>query len=227
MSMVKIENLTKIYEVEKNKIYALRNVSFTIQKGEFIILFGPSGSGKTTLLLLLGAIIKPTSGKILFGKTDITTFSEDDGAEWRHNNVGFVFQKINLIDFLNVLENVTLPRYTSNEPFDKVEERAIELIKRVGLAKRINHKPAQLSVGEQQRVAIARALIGNPQIVLADEPTSHLDTETGTKIVKLMKELNSEFGTTLVVSTHDPEIAKLATRIIHIRDGRIVKKEDR
>ena len=224
MTNVEAKNLTKIYEVEKQRIYALKEINLEIRKSEFIVLFGPSGSGKTTLLMLLAAIIKPTKGKILYDGVDITNFSEDQAAEWRQKNVGFIFQKINLVEFLNVLDNVLLPVYPRKVDFDKLQAKAEKLIERVGLKDRVNHKPAQLSVGEQQRVAIARALLNNPQIVFADEPTAHLDTETGTKIVKLMKELNTELGTTFVVSTHDPEIAKLADRIIYIRDGRIVKE---
>ena len=222
MSQIKIENVTKVYKVGGSKIYAVRDVNLEIEKGEFISLFGPSGSGKTTLLMLLGSIIKPTSGKILFDGTDITTFSEDKAAEWRQKNIGFVFQKINLVEFLDALDNVLLPLYPLNVDFESLKKRALKLIERVGLSDRVNHKPAQLSVGEQQRVAIARALIGNPKVVLADEPTAHLDTETGKKIISLMKELNEEFGVTFIVSTHDPEMVSSADRIVKIRDGRIV-----
>ncbi|MGQ4834176.1 MAG: ABC transporter ATP-binding protein [Candidatus Asgardarchaeia archaeon] len=223
MKQVVVENLTKIYTVGKGKIYAVNNVNFTIEKGEFIILFGPSGSGKTTLLMLLGALIKPTSGTILYDSTDITKFSEDSAAAWRQKNLGFVFQKINLIDFLNAIDNVLLPIYPLDVDIKSFEEKARKLLERVGLANRINHKPAQLSVGEQQRVAIARALINDPQIVLADEPTAHLDSETGKKIIELMKELNDEMNVTFVVSTHDPDIISVADRVIKIRDGKIVE----
>ena len=224
MTYIKVENVSKMYKVEKKKIYAVRNVSLNIDQGEFIILFGPSGSGKTTLLMLLGAIIKPTKGRILYDRVDITKFSEDEAAMWRHKNVGFIFQKINLVEFLNVLENVMLPMYPYAKDFKKIEHKALELIEKVGLMHRLKHKPAQLSVGEQQRVAIARALINNPKIVFADEPTSHLDTETGRNVIKLMKELRDTYNVTFIVSTHDPEMTVIADRIVKIRDGKIVKE---
>ncbi|MHA1616160.1 MAG: ABC transporter ATP-binding protein [Candidatus Njordarchaeales archaeon] len=203
------------------KIYAVKDVSLRIKQGEFVAIFGPSGSGKTTLLMLLAAIIKPTSGEIFYDNLDITKLSESEAAKWRYENIGFIPQKINLIEFLNVLDNVLAPTYPYVKDFEKAKERALELINRVGLGHRIKHKPAQLSVGEQQRVAIARALINNPKVVLADEPTAHLDTETGKRIVMLMKELRDEYNVTFIVSTHDPEIAKIADRIIEIRDGKI------
>ena len=172
--------------------------------------------------MLLGALIKPSEGRIIYDGQDITRFSEDEAAEWRQKNIGFVFQKINLIEFLNALDNVLLPLYPLNVDFSVLEKKALKLLERVGLSERVTHKPAQLSVGEQQRVAIARALIGDPKVVLADEPTAHLDTETGKKIIKLMKELNEELGVTFIVSTHDPEMTSVADRIIKIRDGKIV-----
>ncbi|MCD6514744.1 MAG: ABC transporter ATP-binding protein [Candidatus Odinarchaeota archaeon] len=222
MTQIKLSNVSKVYRIEKRYIHAIRDVSLKIEQGEFIVLFGPSGSGKTTLLLLLGAIIKPTKGKILYDKVDITKFSEDEAAKWRHNNIGFIFQKINLIEFLNVLENVTLPMYPYADDFETVKNKALELIETVGLTERLRHKPSQLSVGEQQRVAIARALINNPKIVLADEPTAHLDTNTGRGIIKLMKKLRDLYHVTFIISTHDPEIITIADRIIKIRDGKII-----
>lgn len=222
MKQITVEKVTKIYKMGEKEIYAVREVSFEVEKSEFIILFGPSGSGKTTLLMLLGALIKPSEGRIIYDGQDITRFSEDEAAEWRQKNIGFVFQKINLIEFLNALDNVLLPLYPLNVDFSVLEKKALKLLERVGLSERVTHKPAQLSVGEQQRVAIARALIGDPKVVLADEPTAHLDTETGKKIIKLMKELNEELGVTFIVSTHDPEMTSVADRIIKIRDGKIV-----
>jgi len=222
VKQITVEKVTKIYKMGEKEIYAVREVSFEVEKSEFIILFGPSGSGKTTLLMLLGALIKPSEGRIIYDGQDITRFSEDEAAEWRQKNIGFVFQKINLIEFLNALDNVLLPLYPLNVDFSVLEKKALKLLERVGLSERVTHKPAQLSVGEQQRVAIARALIGDPKVVLADEPTAHLDTETGKKIIKLMKELNEELGVTFIVSTHDPEMTSVADRIIKIRDGKIV-----
>jgi len=220
-----VKNAYKIYEMGDKKIYAVKDVSLRVKQGEFVAIFGPSGSGKTTLLMLLAAIIKPTHGEIFYDKLDITKLSESEAAKWRYENIGFIPQKINLIEFLDVLDNVLAPTYPYVKNFEEVKKRALELIKRVGLSHRIKHKPAQLSVGEQQRVAIARALINNPKVVLADEPTAHLDTETGKRIVMLMKELRDEYNVTFIVSTHDPEIAKIADRIIEIRDGKITREK--
>lgn len=225
MTEIIVKNAYKIYEIGGKRIYAVKNVSLRIKQGEFVAIFGPSGSGKTTLLMLLAAIIKPTHGEIFYDKLDITKLSESEAAKWRYENIGFIPQKINLIEFLDVLDNVLAPTYPYVKNFEEVKKRALELIKRVGLSHRIKHKPAQLSVGEQQRVAIARALINNPKVVLADEPTAHLDTETGKRIVMLMKELRDEYNVTFIVSTHDPEIAKIADRIIEIRDGKITREK--
>ena len=226
MTLFVVKKLTKVYAIGKGsntrKIYAVRNVNLTINEGEFVTLFGPSGSGKTTLLMLLAAIIKPTEGTILFDGDNITKFSENEAAKWRQENVGFVFQKINLVEFLDVLNNVLLPVYPLNVDMTLYEKRAMELLDRVGLKDRLNHKPAQLSVGEQQRVALVRALINSPRVVFADEPTAHLDTETGKKIVNLMRELNQELDVTFIVSTHDPEMISVSDRIIKMRDGQIL-----
>ena len=221
MSFIETKNLVKIYRVGNKKIYAVNNINLKINKNEMIILFGPSGSGKTTLLLLLGALIRPTSGKIFVDGNEITKLSESKAVEWRRKNIGFVFQKINLIDFLNVYDNVIVPLAPSNIKSAEVKKRALNLIEKVGLRDRINHKPSQLSVGEQQRVAIARALITNPRIVLADEPTSHLDSETGKEIVTLMKKLQKDLQITFVVSTHDPDLLSLADRRVRMRDGKV------
>ncbi|MCD6485642.1 MAG: ABC transporter ATP-binding protein [Candidatus Odinarchaeota archaeon] len=225
MTFIEIKNLTKVYHVGKQEIKALQNVDLSIEEREFVAIFGPSGSGKTTLLLALCGLIKPTQGEVIIDGTNITKLKDNEAALWRRRNTGFVFQKINLLSFLNVLDNVLLPLYPADVNKDDVTERALNLIKAVGLEERINHKPAQLSVGEQQRVALARALIGNPKIVFADEPTAHLDTETGKSVIMLMKKLKDEYKTTFIVATHDPEMGNLADRIIKIRDGRILNKE--
>ncbi|MGQ4833900.1 MAG: ABC transporter ATP-binding protein [Candidatus Asgardarchaeia archaeon] len=228
--LFELSNVTKIYRIGKagstKSIYAVRDVNLKINESEFVTLFGPSGSGKTTLLMLMAAIIKPTSGSIIFdGEVDITKFSENEAAKWRRENIGFVFQKINLVNFLNVLDNTLLPIYPLKADFNTYKRRAEELLEYVGLADRINHKPSQLSVGEQQRVALVRALINSPKVVFADEPTAHLDTKTGKKIIKLMKKLNNELGVTFIVSTHDPEIVSVAGRIVKIRDGKIISEQ--
>lgn len=224
MSFIRVESLTKVYRVGGRDIFAVNDVSFSVDEEEFIVLFGPSGSGKTTLLMLLAALIKPNKGRIYIKDQDITRFGDNEAALWRRENIGFVFQTINLIDFLNVLENVMLPLYTAKIDHRELKERALELIERVGLMERVKHRPSQLSVGEQQRVAIARALINDPDIVLADEPTAHLDFETGKRIISLMKELRDEYGTTFIVATHDPEIMSMADRNIKMRDGKIISK---
>ena len=205
-------------------VHALRNVSLEVSQGEFVSIYGPSGSGKTTLLMIMAALIKPTDGSVFYDDLDVTKLSPDQAAKWRFENIGFIFQLLNLIDFLDALENVVVPMIPYSRGEEEIVEKAKVLLERVGLADRIHHKPWQMSVGQQQRVAIARALINDPKIVFADEPTAHLDTETGAKIVKLMKELSEEKNVTFIISTHDPEIAKISDRIIRIRDGKVVEK---
>ncbi len=221
---VVVDNVSKVYRVGDSLVYALRGVSFEVSGGEFVSVLGPSGSGKTTLLLVMAALIKPSGGRVLYDGVDVTKFSPDQAAYWRYRNVGFIFQLLNLIDFLDALENVIVPVVPYERDWGKFVEKAKALLDRVGLSDRVHHKPFQMSVGQQQRVAIARALIADPKIVFADEPTAHLDLETGSKIVKLMKEISEEKNVTFIVSTHDPEIAKISDRIIEIRDGKIVKE---
>ena len=225
MKTIKVENVTKIYKKGKGQIYALRNVNLEVEEGEFVAIFGPSGSGKTTLLMVMAGIIKPTSGSILYDSLDITKLSESQLAYWRHENIGFIFQNINLIPFLNVLDNVIIPVIPFTKSGKVLEQKALSLIELVGLSHRIKHKPSELSGGEQQRVAIARALINNPKVVFADEPTAHLDTDTGSKIVKLMRDISVEKKVTFIISTNDVEIAKISDRIVKIRDGKIKDEE--
>ena len=220
---VVVDNVNKVYRVGENLVYALRGVSFEVSSGEFVSILGPSGSGKTTLLMIMAALIKPSEGRVLYDGTDVTKFSPDEAAFWRYKNIGFIFQLLNLIDFLDALENVIVPVIPYEHNADRWVEKAEDLLRRVGIGDRLHHKPWQMSVGQQQRVAIARALITDPKIVFADEPTAHLDTETGAKIVKLMKEISEEKKVTFIVSTHDPEIAKISDRIIKIRDGKIIE----
>ncbi len=225
MKTIKVDNVMKIYKKGKGQIYALRGVNLEVEEGEFVAIFGPSGSGKTTLLMVMAGIIKPTSGSILYDSLDITKLSESQLAYWRHENIGFIFQNINLIPFLNVLDNVIIPMIPFTKNSNELEQKALSLIELVGLSHRIRHKPSELSGGEQQRVAIARAMINNPKVVFADEPTAHLDTDTGSKIVKLMKDISEEKKVTFIISTHDAEIAKISDRIIKIRDGKILNEE--
>ena len=194
-----------------------------IEKGEFISLVGPSGSGKSTLLKLISGLDNSTSGKVIFDGKDITNLREAELTNLRRNEIGFVFQLYNLIPVLTAFENVELPTIAIGLPREERERKAFELLDRVGMGKRLNHKPSELSGGEQQRVAIARALINNPSVFIADEPTGNVDTKTGLKLIELLFELNAERNTTVILSTHDQQIAKKANRTIRIRDGRIEK----
>jgi putative ABC transport system ATP-binding protein len=200
---------------------ALRGVSFDVEEGEFLAIFGPSGSGKSTLLHLMGYLDRPDEGKILIDGFNILKLSDDKLAELRLTKMGFVFQFFNLLPRLMSLRNVELPLTIAGLPEKETSKRANELLKLVGLEGRMDHRPFELSGGEQQRVAMARALINDHKIVLADEPTGNLDTKTGWEIVGMMKKLNKEKGQTFVVVTHDPQVAEAADHIIHLKDGLI------
>jgi len=205
---------------------ALCGVSFDVEDGDFLTIFGPSGSGKSTLLHLLGGLDRPDEGEILIDGINILKLSESNLAELRLKKIGFVFQFFNLLPRLTALRNVELPLTIAGVPDKETLDRAKEMLKFVGLETRENHRPYELSGGEQQRVAIARALITNPKIILADEPTGNLDTKTGLEIVQLMKKLNKEKRQTFIVVTHDPHIAEQADRTIHLKDGLIEDIED-
>jgi len=221
MSFIETEKLTKTYTMGGKVVTALDNVDLNIEEGEFLIILGPSGSGKTTLLLLLSALTKPTKGRIVVNGLEISRFSPSKAALWRRNNIGFIFQKFHLIDFLNSLENVMIPLYTTEISFRELTDKALILLERVGLKNRLKHKPSQLSGGEQQRVAIARALMADPIIVFADEPTAQLDLKTGRQILSLIREIHDERKTTFVVATHDREIIEIADRTLNVRGGKI------
>ncbi len=218
--MIEIENLIKVYRRGKIEVIAIRDVSLKINKGEFAMLFGPSGSGKTTFLHLLGGIDRPTAGKIMVNGRNIAMMSDSELTEYRRKEVGIVFQFFNLIPSLTALENVMLPLQFAGVPAGERKERAVELLKLVGLEDRMKHYPGEMSGGEQQRVAIAIAMANDPPLLLADEPTGELDTETGLKIIELLKDLN-EKGKTIIVATHDMRLREYATRILEIRDGKI------
>ncbi len=226
---IKLLNVSKTYFLGRGiEVRALRGVTLTVPKGEFISIMGPSGSGKTTLLNIIGTMDKPTSGRVVIDGVDVTNMSEGELAYIRREKIGFVFQAYNLISTLSALENVVLPmlltgRYTERE----ARERAMELLRLVGLEERADHKPKQLSGGQQQRVAIARALANNPAFVLMDEPTGALDTVTGSKIMALCRVLNEAFGQTFVVVSHSPAVAKAANKIYYIRDGMLFEKPPR
>jgi len=218
---VKVHGVKKAYRMGKVIVPALRGVSFEVEEGEFLAVLGPSGSGKSTLLHLIGCLDRPDEGEIFIDGSDVLKLSDEELAELRLRKIGFVFQFFNLLPRLTAIRNVELPLLIAGVPEREARERAMEMLRLVGLEARVNHRPTELSGGEQQRVAIARALINNPKIVLADEPTGNLDTKSGWEIVQLMKRLNKERGQTFIVVTHDPHIAETADRILYLKDGLI------
>jgi putative ABC transport system ATP-binding protein len=225
--IVRTKNLEKVYEKGRNKVYALRKVNLSVEQGDYISVRGPSGSGKSTLLHMLGCLDKPTSGQVIIDSVDVTKLDGGDLSKIRRDKVGFIFQSYNLLPILNAVENVELPMECKGVPKDERRKKAEKLIERVGLSERKNHRPDELSGGEKQRVAIARALANEPAIILADEPTGNLDSETGERIVELLGKLNNELGTTIIVVTHDDRIASLAKRKISLRDGKITEDSKR
>jgi len=223
MEIVRVENLSKQYGTGETAVKALNNVSFSVNKGEFVAIVGASGSGKSTLLHLLGGVDRPTSGKVFIDNTDIYSLNETQLAIFRRRQIGLIYQFYNLIPVLNVEENITLPLLLDGHNVDKKQFNKI--IKILGLENRLKHLPNQLSGGQQQRVSIGRALISNPAIILADEPTGNLDSKNGNEIIELLKMFNKTFGQTLIMITHDERIALQADRIITIEDGEITKNE--
>jgi putative ABC transport system ATP-binding protein len=211
----------KAYQMGKVKVSALRGVSLQIEEGEFMAIFGPSGSGKSTMLHVLGGLDRPDKGSVLVDGTDLSTLNDSKLADIRLHKIGFVFQFFNLLPKLTALRNVELPLTLADVSEDESLGKAKEMLELVGLKDRIDHRPTEMSGGEQQRVAIARALINNPKIVLADEPTGNLDTTTGWDIVNLMKRLNEKTKQTFVVVTHDQSVAETADRMIQLKDGKI------
>ncbi len=220
MEILRVEKLTKVYGKGENKVVALDNVSFSVEKGEFVAIVGASGSGKSTLLHLLGGVDRPTSGKVFINGTDIFKMNDDKLAIFRRRQVGLIYQFYNLLPILNVKENITLPLELDNVKPD--EEEVKELLKVLGLLNRSNHLPNELSGGQQQRTSIGRALITKPSIVLADEPTGNLDSKASEEIVSLLKKSNKELKQTIILITHNLEIAKMADRVITLEDGKIV-----
>jgi putative ABC transport system ATP-binding protein len=219
--VVRAVGLTRRYEMGHTFVEALRGVDLTLARGEFVALVGPSGSGKSTVLNLIGGLDRPTSGEVWIDGTELGKSDERTLTHHRRQHVGFVFQSFNLLPRLTAEENAALPLMFSGVVEKERLSRARALLTRVGLGARLAHRPTQLSSGEQQRVAIARALVGQPALLLADEPTGNLDTATGAEIMGLLKELNQERDLTLLVVTHDPEIAAFADRIVRLRDGRV------
>jgi len=222
MKIVDAQDLYKIYDNGQISFEALKGVSLQIEATDFIVLVGPSGSGKTTLLNLIGCLDQPTQGKIILNGKSLERLSQAQLAMERNLNLGFIFQSFNLISVLNALENVEFPLFIRKMNHEERRRKAKLWLEAVGLSEFGNHHPNQLSGGQQQRVAIARALVGEPKLVLADEPTANLDSKTGESIVKLMKQLNQENGVTFLLSTHDERIIRFATKVVHLSDGKIL-----
>lgn len=216
---IETKDLVKEYVQGGEPLKILKSINIQIEKGEFMAIMGPSGSGKSTLLNMLGALDRPTSGQVIINGTDINTLNDNQLADLRNKEIGFIFQQFNLIQRMDALHNVALPLSISGVPAKKREDRAKELLESIGLGHRLDHRPNQLSGGEQQRVAIARALANNPPLFLCDELTGNLDSKTGQEIMNLLRRLNQEQGKTFVLITHDPNVAQATDRLLQIRDG--------
>lgn len=223
MEILRVENLNKIYGKGENQVKAVDNVSFSVQKGEFVAIIGASGSGKSTLLHLIGGVDRPTSGKVFIDRKDIYTLNDDNLAIFRRRQIGLIYQFYNLIPVLNVAENITLPTKLDGRDVD--ERRLNDLLKTLGLEKRKYNLPNQLSGGQQQRVSIGRAMMNEPALMLADEPTGNLDSKASEEIISLLRLSNKKYNQTVIVITHDEKIALEADRIITIDDGKIIKDE--
>ncbi len=223
MSLIKIDNVTKIYHTEEISVTALKNINLEIDKGSFISFIGPSGSGKTTLLNLIGCLDKPTEGDVFVNDIKINHLDRKDGAKFRGDTLGFVFQNFNLIPVLTVFENVEYPLLmVKNLPVEERQKRVLSLLEKVNMLDQKNKYPNQISGGQKQRVAVARALVTNPSVVLADEPTANLDHKTALKVIDIMRQMKIDLGTTFIFSTHDPKIVGNAEIIYTLEDGKIV-----
>ena len=224
-NLIQIEDVHRVYKVGETEVNALRGVSYNIKKGGLVAIMGPSGSGKSTLMNIIGCLDKPSSGKYLLEGEEVSTFDKNKLAMVRNKRIGFVFQSFNLLSRTTALENTELPLVYSDVPRKKAKDMAMKALAQVGLEGRELHKTNQISGGEMQRVAIARALVNNPSLLLADEPTGNLDTKTGIEIMDIFKKLNKEQNITIILVTHDPEVAIVANRRIYIRDGLIEREE--
>jgi len=223
---IQLENVKKIYKVGETQVNALRDLSYNINEGDFLAIMGPSGSGKSTLMNIVGCLDKPTEGKYFLEGEEVSTFDKNKLARIRNKKIGFVFQTFNLLARTTAIENTELPLLYSSMSKKKMRELASKSLSIVGLEGREFHRTNQLSGGEQQRVAIARALVNNPSLILADEPTGNLDTKTGKEIMDIFKRLNQEKNITIILVTHEPELAQIARRRMHLRDGQIIKEEN-
>jgi lipoprotein-releasing system ATP-binding protein len=220
--LIRLEGIGKAYEHDSTRTEVLRDVSFTIQRGELLAVVGPSGAGKSTLLNIIGTVDHPTSGRALYGGSDLFSRSHRALAEFRNRKLGFIFQFHHLLPEFTALENTMMPARIAGADLKKAEAKARELLERMGLAARLSHKPGELSGGEQQRVAVARSLVMDPEVVLADEPTGNLDTHTGQEVFEVLRGLNRELGMTLIIVTHNEEFARSTPRCITLVDGAIV-----
>jgi putative ABC transport system ATP-binding protein len=220
--VVETEDLTMTYKIKDHEVIALNKVNLKIERGDFIAIMGPSGSGKTTLINIIGGLDRPTKGRVILDGNDLNDMNETALTQLRCRKIGFVFQSYNLIPILTALENVELPTVAAKLSGDEGRSRALNILNQVGLGDRLNHRPLELSGGEQQRVAVARALVNSPSIVLADEPTGNLDSDTGLQLINLIRKLNIESGVTFIICTHDQMVAQHANRIIRIKDGNLV-----
>jgi len=223
--IIELQNLVKTYKIGDTEVQALRGVSYSVEEGDFVAIMGPSGSGKSTLMNIIGCLDKPTSGKYTLEGEDVSTFDKNKLARVRNQKIGFVFQTFNLLSRTSAIENVELPLLYSNVHTKQRHEMALKALESVGLKNRAHHKTNQLSGGEQQRIAIARALLNNPALILADEPTGNLDTKTSSEIMDIFTKLNVEKGITMVMVTHETDIAAYARKRIYVRDGQIIRED--
>ncbi|MGD9345572.1 MAG: ABC transporter ATP-binding protein [Candidatus Aminicenantes bacterium] len=224
-NLIQLENVSRTYQMGESKVRALKGISYTVKKGDLLAIMGPSGSGKSTLMNIIGCLDKPSGGQYFLEGQEISTFNKNELAQTRNKKIGFIFQNFNLLSRTTALENTELPLLYSDVSNKKAREMAMKALDMVGLKGRELHKTNQISGGEMQRVAIARALVNNPSLILADEPTGNLDTKTGLEIMEIFLRLHKEKGITIILVTHDPEVAEFAHRRVYLRDGEIEREE--